>query len=105
MNKKTAGFIFLGMALTDVALVAIMKYMPGFSVSLLGRLFLSEAIMVIPALAGWLYSHESFSESYGIRKIKIRLIPACILLTVLLTPVTALVNLSTLVFTENEAPP
>ena len=103
MNKKLAGFIFLGMALMDVALVAIVKYLPGFSIGLIGRLVLSEAIMLVPCFTGWLFSHEGFSEAYGFGKIKFRLIPACVLLTVLLTPVTALVNLTTLVFTENEA--
>ncbi len=103
MNKKITGFIFLGMALTDVALMLIMRYVPGISVSMLGRLFLSESIMLVPCFVGWLFAHENFCESFGIKKIKLKLIPGCMLLTLLLTPVTALVNLATLVFTENEA--
>lgn len=103
MNKKLAGFIFLGMALMDVVILLMYRLIPGFSVSLPGRLFLSEAIMIVPCFTGWAFSRERFSESYGIKKIRFSLIPACVLLTILLTPLTALVNLSTLVFTENEA--
>ena len=103
MNKKIAGFIFLGMTLIDVALVVIMHFVRNFDIGLVGRLLMSEAIMIVPCMAGWLYSHDGFSDAFGIRKIKLKLIPACMLLTALLTPVVALVNLSTLVFTENEA--
>ena len=103
MNKKITGFIFLGMTLIDVALLVIMRSVHGFRPGVYGRLILSEAIMILPCLAGWLASHDSFTKAFGISGIKLKLIPACMLLTILLTPLTALVNLSTLFFTENEA--
>ncbi len=103
MNKKIAGFVFLGMTLMDVALIVIIRFVRDFDIGLIGRLLVSEAIMIIPCMAGWLYSHDSLSEACGIRKIKLKLVPACAVLTALLTPVVALVNLATLTFTENEA--
>ncbi len=103
MNKRIAGFIFLGMTLIDTALVIIMSLVPGFRPGPLARLFLSELIMIIPCMAGWLFSHDGFRETFAIKKVRVLILPACVVLTWLLTPLVAFLNVLTLTFTENEA--
>lgn len=104
MDYRRANRAYLYMILATIGLVIVLSlwYLNGGAeVSILMNNILSEAVVLIPALAAVLYSGEKFSVLIPLRKIQISSVLLIVVYVVTLFPLVAFVNSISMLFVEN----
>lgn len=106
MRNKHIGWMFLISTLLHIGLVLLMSFTSfGNQLSLTGNFFLSEAVIVLPALAFLLLTGKKeerrLSARLGFCKLKISSALMLVLYAFLLMPLAALCNAVSMLFVEN----
>ncbi|WP_029231840.1 CPBP family intramembrane glutamic endopeptidase [Butyrivibrio sp. VCB2006] len=104
MDYRRANRTYLYMILATLGLVLVLSlwYLNGGSeISILANNILSEAVVLIPAIAAVLYSGEKFSVLIPFRKIKVTSVVLIVVYVITLFPMVAFVNSISMLFVEN----
>lgn len=104
MDYRRANRTYLYMILVTIGLVLVMSlwYMIGGpNLSILVNNFLSEAVVLIPAIAAVLYSGEKLSTLIPFHKIKLSSAILVFVYVLALFPLVSLVNYISMLFVEN----
>lgn len=101
MNAKRAGILFLAMILFERAIVRVL-IITQMQVGVITGSILSELIMIVPVLVVYAISRGSFSEVFGIRKVRLSTLLLSVVFTVTLLPMVACCNAFSMYFTKNE---
>ncbi len=106
MRNKHLGWMFLITILLHIGLVLVMSFTPfGEKLSLAGNFILSEAVIVVPALAFLLLTGKkdgwNLPDRLGFHKIKISSALMLVLYAFLLIPLATLCNAVSMLFVEN----
>lgn len=104
MDYRRANRAFLYMILSTIGLVFVISlwYLNGGpEISILANNFLSEAVVIIPAVAAVLYSGEKLSVLVPFHKIKASSVFLTIVYVICLFPLVACVNYISMLFVEN----
>lgn len=101
MNYKRSNWAYLGMVLLHFAVVGLLFFLPGFTMGILTNLFVSEALLLIPALAVLFLSGEKPARVLHFRRIKVTSVLMVVLFTFLMGPLTTLLNALSMLFVDN----
>lgn len=102
MNSKRVNRIFLAIILLHFLTVILMLvFYPVFQFDIVPNLIFSQLIVLIPALAGVLFSKENLIKLVSFRKIKLSSILMIILFCYLTMPLVTLINAISLLFVDN----
>ena len=104
MNSKKVNWIFLSVILMHFAVVAAISLLGQFftwTLDIVPNFILSQGIILIPALLGVYVSKENLFQLAGFRKIKVSTVFKIFLFTFLSMPLTALINMISMLFVDN----
>ena len=104
MNGKKVNWIFLSVILMHFAVVAAISLLGQFftwTLDIVPNFILSQGIILIPALLGVYVSKENLFQLAGFRKIKVSTVFKIFLFTFLSMPLTALINMISMLFVDN----
>ncbi len=104
MNSKKVNWIFLSVILMHFAVVAAITLLGQFftwTLDIVPNFILSQGIILIPALLGVYVSKENLFQLAGFRKIKVSTVFKIFLFTFLSMPLTALINMISMLFVDN----
>ncbi|MCM1262337.1 MAG: CPBP family intramembrane metalloprotease [Butyrivibrio sp.] len=110
MNNKKVNWLYLIIILANYGLVAMMLVIMFqgkiFNMSIIESLLLAQAIMFVPAVCFAVASRVDsggvgFNEMLGFHKIKVSTFFMLILFTMLLSPLTSLINSISMLFVDN----
>lgn len=103
MNYKKVNWSFLGMVLVHLLVVfALVIFGNNFTMGIVTNLFVSELLLVIPASIALLCSREAPNRVLGFHRLKISSVLMIFLYTILMSPLTTLLNAISMLFVENE---
>ena len=101
MNYKKSNWAYLGMVLLHFAVVGILFFLPGFQMGILTNLFVSEALLVVPALLALAASREKPALVLSFRRMKVTSVLMVVVFTFLMGPLTTLLNALSMLFVDN----
>lgn len=110
MNNKKVNWLFLCIILANYALLIMIVVLAflgkAFNIGIVANLFVSQAIMLVPALIFAITSYAcsgavKFNELLGFHKIKISTSLMVILFTFLVMPLTSTINSISMLFVDN----
>lgn len=102
MNYKKANWSFLGMVLLHFAATIVLMAVSGFySMGMTTNLLVSELLLVIPAGIALISSKEKPNRVLGFHRIKLSSILMIMLYTILISPLTTLLNAISMLFVDN----
>lgn len=104
MNRKKSGWLYLiiaGISIGISFLLSMLYAKKGYELSMIGNIFVSEAMLIVPMFFFLLFSKEKWTDVLCIRKIKWSTFFGVIGFTMAASPLVTLVNLISQLFVEN----
>ena len=102
MNYKKANWAFFGMVLLHFIAVFVLSAVSGVYVpGIVGNIILSELMLVIPAAAALIFSKEKWKNVLSLHRMKFSSVLMVLLYTILLMPLTTLLNAISMLFVDN----
>lgn len=102
MNSKKVNRIFLAIILTHIVTVVLLGiFQSVFTLQIVPNFIISQAIILVPALAGTLLSGENPLKLAGFHKLKISSALMVVLFTFLAMPLTVVINAVSMLFVDN----
>ena len=102
MNSKKVNRIFLAIVLTHIVTVILLGIFGSvFTLEIVPNFIISQAIILVPAVAGTLIARENPFKLAGFHKIKISSVFMIVLFTFLVMPLTTVINAFSMLFVDN----
>ncbi|MBO5292346.1 MAG: CPBP family intramembrane metalloprotease [Lachnospiraceae bacterium] len=102
MNSKKSNRLFLSVILTHFAVVVLLTVTSRFfTLNIIWNLICSELILLVPTLLFLIGTRGSVKETLRLRPMKLSTVFMTVLFTWLTMPLTALVNLISMLFVDN----
>ncbi|MBP5607750.1 MAG: CPBP family intramembrane metalloprotease [Lachnospiraceae bacterium] len=104
MNSKKSGLLFLTITIIFVAIELTLAYTPlGDSLDETALMILSELAFMVPVAVFFVLCREPASKAFAVKGVKISSLILCIPFTWTILPLTLLLNVFSMLFTDNRA--
>ena len=104
MNRKKSGWLYLIIACVSISISFLLTFLYAkkeFELDMITNIFISEAMLIVPAFFMLLFSKEKVTSALSVRKMKWSTVFGVVAFTMASSPLITLVNLASQLFVEN----